>query len=298
MWALSSLLLPVVITQGFSSASWDDVLAQASEFSPRYDLIRIQTSAIHGRGVVAAGAIAKGTKLTLQWFDYVAHDGASQEGDTLRDGLRHADGYIPSGNDIRRESMLVAAARVKCFADAACQGITFQHADPTPSVPVWIDFKTTTDVSGTAGGAGEEWHSWVRTDVEERRIVFFPLTCGSLIFPKLLPLDLPPAGLLACSARMVNHACDATIDIVAEPMPADFAIPGIPYTRGRDVKGWYAIARRDLSEGDEITVNYFTTPKGIAKPATFVKDEPACLAAYDRNLPIGINERGEVVEEL
>ena len=294
MW--TSLLLPVVITQGFSSTSWDDVLAQASEFSPRYDLIRIQTSAIHGRGVVAAGAIAKGTKLTLQWFDYVERDGAPQEGDTLRDGLRHADGYIPAGNNIRNEIMLVAAARVQCFADAACQGITFKHADPTPSVPVMISFKTSTDVSGVA--EIDTWHSWVRTDVEERRIVHFPLTCGSLIFPKLLPPDLPPAGLLACSARLFNHACDATIDIVAEPMPADFAIPGVPYTRGRDVKGWHAIARRDLSEGDEITINYFTCPKGIAKPAAFVKDEPACLAAYDRNLPIGINERGEVVEEL
>ena len=45
------------------------------------------------------------------------------------------------------------------------------------------------------------------------------------------------------------------------------------------------MARRDLGEGEELTLNYFATPLGIAKPAAFVNDRPACVAAYGAALP-------------
>ena len=53
----------------------------------------------------------------------------------------------------------------------------------------------------------------------------------------------------------------------------------------RPPQAWYAVARRDLDEGEELTLNYFATPLGIAKPAAFVNDRPACVAAYGAALP-------------
>ena len=220
--------------------TWDDVLAASAAYAPGRDLYRIAASPIDGRGVFAAGPVPAGTRLSLQWFDFRANDDGDALNALRRDGLRHEEGYLPSGSDVpgAARTTTVAEARRWCAAaPTTCVGITFRHDDPEAGGgETWVSFKNAYRGTLRDESAGEAWHAWVAPHAEERRIAYFPLTCGAPAFPRRLPRDLDPKGLLACVARLLNHKCDATLDVVPEGTPGDFVVPGLPHTRGRDVK--------------------------------------------------------------
>ena len=268
-----------------SLSTWEELRLLAAAFSPQAAKLGIQSSGIHGRGVFSLEPIAKGSKITLQWFDFVRSDGVPPSGAVVRDGMLYTRGYIPTGNDLQRERMTIRAARRRCFAHKNCQGITYYDATAAAGslagddARVSVDFKTTSTVIGEGDGT-DDWHAWVRPGVVQRQVQFFPVTCGVSVFPALLPRDLSPLGLDVCHARLVNHACDATVDMRPTPMPDNFTVPGIPYSRGRKVRAFHAFARRDIAAGEEISVNYYTTPSYIAKPKAFVNDRAACFAKY------------------
>ena len=265
--------------------TWEELRVLAAPFSPQAAKLEIRSSEIHGRGVFASEAIAAGSKISLQWFDFVQSDGAVPSGAVVRDGMRYARGYIPTGNDLQRERLSVRAARRRCFMDSKCEGITYHDSTAAAGsvagddARVVVDFKATSNIISEGDGT-DDWHAWVRPGVVQRQVQFFPITCGVRVFPAHLPHDLAPLGLDVCHARLVNHACNSTVDMRPTPMPDNFVVPGIPYSRGRSVRAFHAVARRDIKMGEELSVNYFTTPSYIAKPKAFVNDRAACYAAY------------------
>jgi hypothetical protein len=116
-----------------------------------------------------------------------------------------------------------------------------------------------------------------------------------------LPEDMGALGKRVCMARFINHACDASMRVVIQPppppgpppvappqlsasppvsaaaaaatetetapdsSPSSFAIPGAPYSRGRGVRAFHLITRRDVLKDTELTLNYFLLPGYMAK---------------------------------
>jgi len=105
---------------------------------------------------------------------------------------------------------------------------------------------------------GANWHSYVKA---KRSIsqVYYPLSCNAMFLSRKELEATESRDIVACAARLLNHHCEPTCKMVSEDMGPDFAIPGMPWTKGR-VQAMYLHALRPLKEGTELTVDYNTIP--------------------------------------
>lgn len=241
---------------------WLELKVQSSKFSDP-NVVYIGPSEIHGRGVMAAKRIRQAGKVKfLQYFEVSHFDSKedAESGQEGQEGLTYVQGYIPEGSDIDVMGGITVKEGIKfCSENAECAGITYrvekgESDDSSEVVPSkGIVFKSKGNVVDN-----DEWHSYIKKEYGSK-LVNFPLGCSNTHLSRTELAAVHSKDLVACASRLVNHSCKPTCKMVAEDMSAEFAVPGLPWTKGR-VKALYLHALRSLAEGEELTVDYNTVP--------------------------------------
>jgi len=141
--------------------------------------------------------------------------------------------------------------------------------------------------------AGLQWYEYQ----PPRRVIpttdlmmaFYPEECMFLPGeapgkPSVVPTQhLPPADMVGCFPRAVNHECYSSCELHIQEAPSKVcprdhqpdtdaerncvpeAIASMPRKVGSKLYAVYLRALRDLKEGDEITYNYLTAPDYVWK---------------------------------
>ena len=237
---------------------WLELKVQSSKFSDP-NLVYIGPSKIHGRGVMAAKNLKEGKLRFLHYFE-VSHLGDA-EGAAEAWGMTHEQGYIPEGSDISVVGGISVKESIQqCAGNYECVGVTYRSEENQSEdtggglevVPkMGISFKAKGNVVYS-----HDWRSYIKKE-RSSQLVSFPLGCSPMLLSRTEMAAAPSKELIACGARLINHSCNPTCKMVTEDMPSDFAVPGLPWTKGR-VKAVYTHVLRPLKEGEELTVDYNT----------------------------------------
>ena len=245
----------LMVSASCNCRQWAALSKQAAQFSD-LESFHVDNSTLHGRGVLASRPLAKGRLHFLQFFEVLEETALPQSRLHLlldSDKLSFKQGFIPEGSDLAtKHNVPVEVALAECSADTNCVGVTFQPPnDGKP--PAFVVYKGKGNVVSHS-----DWHSYIKRS-KASSPVYYPLGCNS----HLLSLDQkdssPSRGLAACGARLVNHHCEPSCEMAVEQMGADFAIPGMPWTKGL-VRARYLHALRELQKGEELTVDYNQIP--------------------------------------
>ena len=220
---------------------WLELKVAASKFSDP-NIVSIGPSELHGRGVMLSKDIKKGGRLPLLQFFEVS----MLDADKMAHGMVYRAGFIPAGSDLdivvsgadKNSSALTPNEAIKvCEDHEDCVGITYFSSDipdnHRPEASILFKGK---------GNVIEEvnWHSYVKSELSKSQ-VYYPLGCNGQFLSREEVEASDSRDVVACSARLVNHSCQPTCSMISEPMGEDFAIPGMPWTKGR-VKGIYLYA--------------------------------------------------------
>ena len=251
----------IVLSQKLPDApvEWLELKVAASKFSDP-NIVSIGPSELHGRGVMLAKNVKKAGRLPLLQFFEVSMLGADylEQGEG---GMVYRAGFIPTGSDLdikaeKKGSILTPEEAIKaCEGHDDCVGITYFAADaPDKYRPeASILFKGKGNVI-----EGANWHSYVKSALSVSQ-VYYPLGCNSQFLSRYEVEASSPRDVVACSPRLINHSCRPTCRMVSESMGDEFAIPGMPWTKGR-VQGMYLHALTALGAGTELSVDYNTIP--------------------------------------
>ena len=225
--------------------------------------MHVGPSQIHGRGVMASKAVAKGTELGLHWYDYLFQQSSCN---AQPDALSPRRGYVPDGGTLFSKTMTVEAAQSECAGLPECLGITFDLGEGGTCV---AGADRAADSSGSDNCAGEifiefkdkatvieyaRWRSFVKAS---RHMTYYPFSCNAPMYPEGEErAEISSEQAMACWPRWVNHACRPNTAIAFHPVEA--VVPLMPWARCvREVR---AVALRDLEAGEEMTLNYETLP--------------------------------------
>ena len=235
---------------------WLELKVQAAKFSDT-NVVYIAPSKIHGRGVMSARKIKRKGKIRfLQYFE-VSHYDPTSSGETGHDnGMTYIKGFIPEGADIGiLGEISVKEAIRQCSENEECLGITYKSStDDVEEIPEsGINFKLKGNVI-----EHHEWGSYIKKE-RAYTLVQYPLGCTSLLLNRAELEAAPSKELVACGSRLINHSCKPNCEMVSEDMGPEFAVPGLPWTKGR-VKGLYLHALGPIDEDEELTVDYTTLP--------------------------------------
>ena len=264
---LVSVLVSLAVSQILPEApmEWLELKVQASKFSDT-NVIYIGPSELHGRGVMAGKRIKKPGRIPfLQFFEVSMLDSApaatvgdsKQQHQQQEEGeMMHSPGYIPLGSDLElRGGITVREGIAACKENEECTGITFRSdSKDMDHRPVsGINFKSKGNVVDDV-----LWHSYVKKSRSYTQ-VYFPLGCNGNYLSKAELAAVGDREAVACAARLLYHSCKPTCKMVQESVGEDFAVPGLPWTKGR-VRSYYLHALWPLAEGEELSVDYNTIP--------------------------------------
>lgn len=235
---------------------WLELKVQTAKFSDT-NVVYIGPSEIHGRGVMSTRRIKRAGKIKfLQYFEVAYYAPTAMAGAEQDEEMAYIKGFIPEGGDIGiLGEISVKEAIRQCNANEECEGITYRsHKDDVEEIPAsGINFKAKGNVM-----EHDDWRSYIKKK-RASTLVSYPLGCATTHLNSAELEAAPSKELVACGARLVNHSCKPTCEMVPEDMGADFAVPGLPWTKGR-VKAIYLHALGPIDENEELTVDYNTLP--------------------------------------
>ena len=260
--SLNLLVLTIAMIAAVSlpdaPVEWLELKVMASKFSDP-NIVSIGPSELHGRGVMLAKDVKVAGRIPLLQFFEVSMMGADKM-EQSAGGMVYRQGFIPAGSDLdlgadKEGGLLTSEEAIKaCEDNEECIGITYYRSDePDKQREEKVLFKSKGNVMD-----GANWHSYVKSELSVSQ-VYYPLGCNAQFLSKEELEASDKNDIVACSPRLVNHSCHPTCVMISESMGTDFAIPGMPWTKGR-VKGLYLHALMPLKAGTELSVDYNTIP--------------------------------------